>query len=229
MGSRREHRPRRSDGEAARESATERRYRFKSYLEANTVEQERFDAMRHSLPTKIDEVMASFREDKLTVHQHDTISGVDDDAQPKRRRLQWWPWAMGGVLLLSIAVVWLNEGHGDHAATSGDEVTAATSSPAPAVQLPIKSPVLAAQPLPAVSLKPVASHPVLSVDKRQLAMLTAPAHKPAIAAHPVALLTGQSETHVKPLPVKHHKAVAKAAPAAQPDHYSEDLSDLLRH
>lgn len=53
-------------------SSRHKNYRFKSYLEANTQERARFDAMQDHVADKIAEVMASFREEKLVVHPHRT-------------------------------------------------------------------------------------------------------------------------------------------------------------
>lgn len=117
--------PSRSAADSA-SASKQRNYRFKSYLEANTQERARFESMQDHVPDKIAEVIASFREEKLTVQPHrgpSTIVDIPDrprklpkprpaiDAvalSPLKRRTQTWPWYTAVLVAALTAMIWID-------------------------------------------------------------------------------------------------------------------------
>jgi len=97
--------------------------RFKA---PDTMTREQWDEMRHNLPERIDEVMASFREDKLSVKPRAPAQQQEDDGQstlfllsdiPDPVRKKHWPWiALGLTLVSSVVAIYL---YNEHAANLG--------------------------------------------------------------------------------------------------------------
>lgn len=78
----------------------------------DTMTREQWDAMRNSLPERIDEVMASFKEDKLSVKPRAAVPHDDDDdgqstlfllsEGPEPVRKSRWIWLVAGVGLVGL-------------------------------------------------------------------------------------------------------------------------------
>lgn len=220
MNSSRKDRPKRS-GHAS--DSPGRTYRFKSYLDANTQELARFDAMQEHVPDKIDEVMASFREEKLTVHPQRSKQVADEiatantpffstaKAEPvKKKSRSVWPWYVGLASLALVLVLVLNAG-------DKNETGLAPMAPAsPAPELKVAERVI----------------PPSSADKtKTTAAVEEP--KPQVAVEPASTVVAKAikkEVKVEPAspevvvaPVK--KKPKKVAPVHT---YSEDLTDILQ-
>lgn len=218
MNSNRKDRPRRS-GHAS--DSPGRTYRFKSYLDANTQELARFDAMQEHVPDKIDEVMASFREEKLTVHPQRSKQVADEIAtantpffstaksEPiKKKSLGVWPWYAGLAGLALALVIALNLGGKGAISTEN---------------APVVTPVVkAAEPAVPSSVEQPKAPTTVDAPKSKAAHLeTAPSAEPKAIKKEVKV--EQATPVVVAAPVK--KKTKKAAPVHK---YSEDLTDLLQ-
>lgn len=236
--------PSRSAAEATSNSSRHKSYRFKSYLEANTQERARFDAMQDHVPDKIAEVIASFREDKLTVQPH-RRNHPEVMPEPERgfsvapvlapvvapapaaavRRVSTstrqqprvvWPWYVCGLVAALSLMIWFDASSD---APAVEEVATVAGAPAPA---------------PAVSGAIVPAAAPLSVDSNAAKpapdKVSAPAAQLASAsAKPVKTSTKpRSAAASRQKPVR--KAAARQSAGAQHEehYYSEDLTGLLQ-
>lgn len=220
MASSRQDRPKRS-AHASGETR-DKRYRYKSYLDADTQEMARFDAMQEHVPDKIDEVMASFREEKLTVsparrNVSEEIATANTPffstakvTRPQKKNRLIWIWGAGLALLVLGGVLWMSSGSDEPTPRSkriaAPEKTnlvtpAETSSNAVVAPAPVReqAPVPSAKKESAVVTQPKPTKPIeVQASKTAVAKpVEAPKKKPK-----------------KPAPV--HK-------------YSEDLSDILQN
>lgn len=218
MNSDRKDRPKRSSHAS---DSPGRTYRFKSYLDANTQELARFDAMQEHVPDKIEEVMASFREEKLTVHPQRSKQVAEETAtantpffstakaEPaKKPPRSVWPWYAGVAgLALTIVVV---------LSVRGKDESVPVSPVAPAAELKTAEPVT----------------PSDSVDKSK-ATVAAEAPKKSAVVEPasnVGAAVIHKEVRTEPAAKAPVAAPAKKKPKkpAAVHTYSEDLTDILQ-
>lgn len=180
--------------------------RFRS---PDTMTRENWESMRNNLPNKIDEVMASFRDDKLEVTpraKSAQVKAAAPEAPPPRAS---WPWFVAGAMAALVAVAifayWFTR--------PGTEPTLSTP-PAKASEGTLAPPPDLLAPVQRAPSRPVAPPPV--------------ADKPAPAAEtpPVA-----PEAEAAPKPAAKPKPAKKPAPAkpvVEEEHFTEDLTPLLR-
>ena len=220
-------------------SATEspsrnRNYRFKSYLEANTQERARFDSMQGHVPDKIAEVIASFREEKLTVHPHRPQAAGAAPAiaelpqlprvRPRARAVAapvvnrqraLWPWYLAALGVALALMIWLD------ARADIDQVP--------------PSPVLTSESSDELST-PAGYDASAHSDAAAMGMSTGSIARPLPAAEPApgpAIKQAQAPAAVKPLAVAQNKKPVAAKVRKNKDkevaqHYSEDLTGLLQ-
>ena len=230
MSSSSRERPRRSDGDATHKR---KRYRFKSYLDADTQARNQFDMMRGAVANKIDEVAASFRDHKLEVHPrpHYTAVHPHEEAREtntygqRRQRRPLWPWALGLLISGVLGFLLLTPG-ADHTPPPVNVSNESVPATEPAASSPAQPPVVSSMPLTSA---PVKTHttPVAPVSESPMPpkpAVTAPApKKPVVASKPVSK---------SPAPAKRTKTEPRAEPretprAAPVERYTEDL-DLGR-
>jgi len=215
MASSRQDRPKRSAH--ASDETRDKRYRYKSYLDADTQEMARFDTMQEHVPDKIDEVMASFREEKLTVsparrNVTDEIATANTPffstakvTRPQKNNRLIWIWVAGLALLVLGGVLWMSSG--------SDEST----PPPKQIAAPEKTnPVTPAEPPSSSANAPA---PVTGATPKPSPKKEAVVVAPPKATKPVEVQASKPEEAPKKKP-------KKAAPVHK---YSEDLSDILQN
>ncbi|MFC4161353.1 hypothetical protein [Chitinimonas lacunae] len=182
--------------------------RFRS---PDTMTRENWEAMRNNLPHKIDEVMASFRDDKLEVspRPYRAKPAAKAEPLPPPSRASW-PWFAAGALFALIAVAvlayWFTRPSAEPTlSTPPGKAPVGTLAPPPDVLAPRPAPAT-----PRAATPPTAPSPVAP----QLTTPAPTAETPAASA----------EAKPKPKPVR--KAAPK--PVAEEEHFTEDLTPLLR-
>ena len=222
MNSNRKDRPKRSSHAS---DSPGRTYRFKSYLDANTQELARFDAMQEHVPDKIDEVMASFREEKLTVQPQRSKQVADEIASantpffstakpehPKKKSIGVWPWYAGFALVAVGIVVFLSSGK----STEGPAVVAAPATPAAVIAPSVGNAGQEDSAAAGLVRQPV----VAKVEAKPEPVAIKPAE-----AVPVKAKKSESKPAVTESSAPAKKKPKKPAPVHT---YSEDLTDILQ-
>jgi hypothetical protein len=187
----------------------------------DTTTLERWSRMRAALPDKIDEVMASFRDDKLAVTPPD--AQTEPMAQPLLREVPVsqpvWPWFLAGA---GVAAVLLVVGYVvlyPHAAPvtvikAGQAPLADTSLPpvlptTPSVPSSLPAPSPASTAFPTAASSPT----LIGADARR---------------ETVARVQASPSATPKPATAKPSKPVPPRKPAEEEVRYTEDLTPLLR-
>lgn len=215
---------------AAESAARHRNYRFKSYLEANTQERARFDSMQGHVPDKIAEVIASFREEKLTVHPHrpqaaGVLSDVAQESDRPRVRSRTravavavapavrprpgWHWYLIVLGLALALMIWLD---------------ARSGSDQPALSLPVPT---------SGSTGELSTQPGYdtSAHSDAAAMSHRPIARPPVAAKPAESAVQPALTAPKSVATPQRKKPASSGARQSKGealHYSEDLTGLLQ-
>lgn len=215
MASSRQDRPKRSAH--ASDEARDKRYRYKSYLDADTQEMARFDAMQEHVPDKIDEVMASFREEKLTVsparrNVSDEIATANTPffstakvTRPQKKNRLIWIWLAGLVVLILGGVLWMSLRSDEPKARP--KLVTAPEKTNPVTPSEVSSPAV-------VAPASVTAPPPAELPKKEAVVVVQP--KPS---KPVEVQASKTVETPKKKP-------KKAAPVHK---YSEDLSDILQN
>lgn len=220
--------PSRSSTEA---SSRHRNYRFKSYLEANTQERARFDSMQGHVPDKIAEVIASFREEKLTVHPHrpqpaGAIPQLAEDtevrrARPRaravamttavaRRQRPAWHWYLAALGLALALMIWLD---------SSSELDRPPALPLAATE---SGSELTTTPGYDTSAHSDAAAMSTGSITRAAEPAVVPTVKPAAKPSPAPIKIAAAPQYKKSAPAKVRKSKDEV------HHYSEDLTGLLQ-
>lgn len=243
--------PSRSAADVAPSSSRNKNYRFKSYLEANTQERARFDAMQDHVPDKIAEVIASFREDKLVVQPSRPrpaevmpepelaleVTPPVPVESPQTRIIAssrahqprvMWPYYVGALVVALGVMIWLDAS----ADAPAESATATAAAPAAG---PVTGSIAPAAPAVAAPVKPVAAAPAPAKTAASSSAAPSTSSAPAKSA-------GKSDKVGKPQAAagKSTKAAAARKPAHKAGkstsdgqkedahYYSEDLTGLLQ-
>lgn len=220
MASSRQDRPKRSAH--ASDETRDKRYRYKSYLDADTQEMARFDAMQEHVPDKIDEVMASFREEKLTVSParrsvSEEISTANTPffstakvTRPQKKNRLIWIWFAGLTVLIFGGVLWMSSMPEEPKARSKQVAVPEKTNPATPI---------AASSSAVVAPSPVTETPPAPLPKKEAVVVAQPKSTKPVAVQ----VTKAVEAKSADVPKKKPK---KPAPVHK---YSEDLSDILQN
>ncbi|MDK2123667.1 hypothetical protein [Parachitinimonas caeni] len=211
-----------------------------AYRDPDTSVRAEWDAMREGLPDKIDEIIESFKEDKIEIVPRKPVPVVNDMVQvtakePSRGHKVWMPLLLAGLLVIVGVAYWMGgqsakDGHppgGVSTPGAGELKSMHPEQPVVGTSVITEVPkVTTAPPGPTSDRLAASSESVAAVGEgAEDALVKVPA-KPAAEAEPATAITAKA---AEPVLAKPKPAKKKAAKAEDTEvRFTEDITPLLR-